>query len=341
MLQHLLQLKNGRHAMELELGFSFFEDEEEEAELCACSSKEGNHQREEEAKYVVKKEGHLWFDREETAERDKLSNGQPTQCADDQEALLSRIKAKADWSFYKKDYRTALQLYESSLQHVPPHNRSVWRQITDSISRCHYHMGDFPTALKYAVNLVVPPHCEDASSWQLLASIHEKMLNVNDALVCQQRVVIVQSGRPSAWMQLGHACARYSSVLAGSSSRGDPPLDQPTMKDVTSSMEELLARFFLKVLRNLDSLSSVESVCSESRHVWLIDATCACSLLWARHLLTSISIQASRKWKQEAGRQLEELQGAIDSFPRKEVLRNVQKHVSFFTNHLPPNDIVQ
>ena len=337
-MQH--RTENGRHDMELELGNSFFEDEDEEAELCACSAKEGNHEREEELEYVVKKEDHLWFNREEAAERDKLNSDQPI-CADDQEALLSRIKAKADWSFYKEDYRTAVQLYESSLQLVPPHNRSVWRQISDSLSRCHYHMGDFPTALKYAIPLVSPPHCEDASSWQLLANIHAKMLNVKDALLCQQRVVMVQTGRPGAWIQLGHACARYRSTIAGDCCQIDSSPDQAKTKDVTSKIEELLARFFPKVLRSLDSLSSVESVGSESRHVCMIEAANACSLLWARHLLTSISIQASTKWKQEAGRQLEDLQGAIDSFPHREVLRNVQKYVSFFTNHLPPNDIVQ
>ena len=43
---------------------------------------------------------------------------------------------------------------------------------------------------------VSPPHCEDALSWQLLANSHAKMLNVKDALLCQQRVVMVQTGRP-------------------------------------------------------------------------------------------------------------------------------------------------
>ena len=325
--------------MELEIGNSFFEDEEEEAELCACNSKEKNHQKKEDAQYVVKKEDHLWFNQEQASESLRL-RGDQASCIDDQEDLLSRIKARADWSFYMKDHCTAAQLYESGLQHVPAHNRSVGRQITDSLSRCHYHLGDFPTALRHAVKLVAPPHSEDASSWQLLASIHEGMLNVKDTLMCQIRVVMVQHGRPGAWIKLSHACANYSCAL--SDSQKDSILELSKDQDVISSMDRLLAKFFPKVLHNMDSLFSINDVNSESRIFQLVDVTCACSLLWARHLLTSISIQASPKWKQEAERQLEELQGAMDRFAHKELLRSVQKSISFhFTNHVPPNDNVQ
>ena len=111
---------------------------------------------------------------------------------------------------------------------------------------------------------------------------------------------------------------------------------------MTSSIDKLLAKFFPKVLHNMDSLFSIDDVNSESRIFQLADVTCACSLLWARHLLTSISIQANPKWKQEAERQLEELQGEIDRFAHKELLRSVQKYLSFhFTNHVLPKDNIQ
>ena len=329
--------------MELEIGHSFFEDEEGEAEVCACNSKETKPRREEGYEYVVKKEDPLWFNHvpldnlglTKAAERSR--GGDEPSAVDEQEDLLSRTKAKADWSFYMQDYHAAMQLYGASLPLVPAHNRSVRRQVTDSLSRCHYHLGDFPTALKYAVDLVAPPHCEDASSWQLLANIHQEMLNIKDALMCQQRVVMVQNGRPGAWIKLSCACTKYSSVL--SDNQKDSNLEHCKDQDVASSMVELLTKFFPRVLCNLDSLSSLDYASSENRDRLLVDVTCACSLLWARHLLTSISIQTNPKWKQVAGRQLEELQGEIDTYAHKDLLHSVQKYVALhLTNHLPPTD---
>ena len=337
--------------MELEIGNSFFEDDEGEAELDACSPKENKHQNKEGDEYVVKKVGPLWFDEEVSdsrwltqVEAERLRDGDQRNCIDEQEGLLSQTKAKADWSFYVKDYCTAAQLYESALQVVPAHNRSVWRQVTDSLSRCHYHLGDFPTALRYAVDLVAPPHCEDASSWQLLASIHEGMLNVKDALICQQRVVVVQNGRPGAWIKLSRACTNYLRSLSDSDSEKDSNhyLELSIDQDVTFSMDGLLAKFFPKVLRNMDSFSSTGHVINENRHCLLVDVTSACSLLWARHLLTSISIQANSEWKQVARQQLEELQGEIDRFALKDLLRSVQKYVPLHLTSLPsPTDIAQ
>ena len=107
----------------------------------------------------------------------------------DEEGAHVILKYRADLCYHRQQLHTATSLYLTILevrhtnkslsssfheffQILPASNRVVKREVMDSLLRCHLRQGEYRDALRYAAELLAPPHDNDASSWQLMALCH-------------------------------------------------------------------------------------------------------------------------------------------------------------------------
>ena len=295
--------------MDLQLGIDLFDSDSDDQ---VQTSKTGDEKN----KYVAKVEKPMWFlriDSETTNESNFGSKQQEVIIEEDEEAHLRRLKSKADFLYYQKQYKAAIKLFEELLGCIPASNKGFRRQIWDSLARGFNRIGNYGKALEFGEYLILPPHADDVVSWLLLADTHDKMADhTEEMLLCRHKVVQLRSCNPTYWMNLFYGYVKSAKR----------PFQAKcficSFPKVTTAAMETIQGQFSKLFRTSDWFTD--------NH--LCDVVMVCCLLWTQHILISTLRTLDWESEPELHCNMEDVQKQINLYPNQKLLGEIQETLS-------------
>ncbi|XP_031408776.1 uncharacterized protein C8orf76 homolog [Meleagris gallopavo] len=121
--------------------------------------------------------------------------------------VLTAQKFRADLAYREREFEKALCEYSNCLQHLPPSNIAMRRDVQEGQARCLSQLGRHKEALDIAERMRNSATNTDhlTTVLNLQFAIYRDLENVEKKIVCLQQLICLHPFNPWYWMSLAEA----------------------------------------------------------------------------------------------------------------------------------------
>ncbi|KAG7277482.1 hypothetical protein CRUP_037353 [Coryphaenoides rupestris] len=143
--------------------------------------------------------------------------------ADTEDSLEKQkvFKFRGDLASRQRNYKEALDAYNSCLQWVPDNNVTIRRDVLDGVARCYSNLGQEERALEVAdlLSKEASNTCHLTSLLLLKVSIHQRSRALGPKRASLEQLCSLMPFNPWHWYNLGQTCLQQLEASASLDSR--------------------------------------------------------------------------------------------------------------------------
>ncbi|XP_060583188.1 uncharacterized protein C8orf76-like [Ruditapes philippinarum] len=129
--------------------------------------------------------------------------------------MATVYKFRGDYHFQRENHKSAIHCYKNSLDRLGEHNRTMRRELMESLARSHMKTGEFQASQKYVENVFIDcltpeNYCQTFLLQQQLYNNSRDILNELGVL---QKLITLHPVNAQIWLKLVHVYEKISQSL--------------------------------------------------------------------------------------------------------------------------------